>query len=155
MDLPQMGQNSYMRIRHLNFLAKKVASLGAASIIQVSLSCPQALRYDCLLKAFNLHYRFSDTRRGEYITGFYVRSGFWVDGIAIMTSLGRKSPVFGNANGGSGSVKATPLYLPQTAHGQTSPNTSKRICHCWSFRIVRRMGRWIWHHSHSVIVMHE
>jgi hypothetical protein len=44
----------------------------------------------------------SDTRRGEYITGFYVRSGLWIDGIAIMTSLGRKSPVYGNANGGSG-----------------------------------------------------
>ena len=43
-----------------------------------------------------------DTRRGECITGFYVRSGFWVDGIAIMTSLGRKSAVFGNATGGSG-----------------------------------------------------
>jgi hypothetical protein len=43
-----------------------------------------------------------DTRRGEYITGFYVRSGFWVDGLAIMTSLGRKSAVFGNITGGSG-----------------------------------------------------
>jgi len=50
--------------------------------------------------------RNPDTRRGEYITGFYVRSGFWVDGIAIMTSLGRKSAVFGNANGGSGSVES-------------------------------------------------
>ncbi|CAG8972904.1 hypothetical protein HYALB_00001324 [Hymenoscyphus albidus] len=45
---------------------------------------------------------FLDTRRGEYITGFYVRSGVWVDGIAIMTSLGRKSAVFGNPTGGSG-----------------------------------------------------
>jgi hypothetical protein len=44
----------------------------------------------------------ADTRRGEYITGFYVRSGLWLDGIAIMTSLGRKSQVFGNPNGGSG-----------------------------------------------------
>jgi len=43
-----------------------------------------------------------DTRRGEYITGFYVRSGAWVDGLAIMTSLGRKSAFFGNASGGSG-----------------------------------------------------
>ncbi|TAQ87359.1 hypothetical protein B7494_g4338 [Chlorociboria aeruginascens] len=43
-----------------------------------------------------------DTRRGEYITGFYVRCGAWVDGLAIMTSLGRRSLVFGNANGGSG-----------------------------------------------------
>ncbi|TVY26453.1 putative zinc metalloproteinase [Lachnellula hyalina] len=49
-----------------------------------------------------------DTRRGEYITGFYVRSGLWLDGIAIMTSLGRKSPVFGNATGGSGSSLVPP-----------------------------------------------
>jgi hypothetical protein len=34
--------------------------------------------------------------------GFYVRSGFWVDGISIITSLGRKSALFGNATGGSG-----------------------------------------------------
>lgn len=49
-----------------------------------------------------------DTRRGEYITGFYVRSGFWVDGIAIMTSLGRKSAVFGNPSGGSGHTLIPP-----------------------------------------------
>lgn len=40
-----------------------------------------------------------DTRRGEVITGFQVRSGFWIDGIAIMTSLGRKSPLYGQPNG--------------------------------------------------------
>ncbi|KAH6677527.1 zinc metallo protein-like proteinase [Halenospora varia] len=51
---------------------------------------------------------FLDTRRGEYITGFYLRSGFWVDGVAIMTSLGRKSPVFGNATGGSGHTLIPP-----------------------------------------------
>jgi hypothetical protein len=45
---------------------------------------------------------YLDTRRGETITGFYVRSGFWIDGVAIMTSLGRKSVVFGNPTGGSG-----------------------------------------------------
>lgn len=43
---------------------------------------------------------FLDVRRGEYISGFVVRSGFWIDGIQILTSLGRKSPVYGNANGG-------------------------------------------------------
>ncbi|KAI0597120.1 putative peptidase family-domain-containing protein [Biscogniauxia sp. FL1348] len=42
-----------------------------------------------------------DIRRGEYITGFMVRSGFWVDAVQILTSLGRKSPIYGNANGGS------------------------------------------------------
>jgi hypothetical protein len=41
-----------------------------------------------------------DVRRGEYISGFVVRSGFWIDGIQILTSLGRKSPVYGNAHGG-------------------------------------------------------
>ncbi|ESZ90655.1 hypothetical protein SBOR_8955 [Sclerotinia borealis F-4128] len=49
-----------------------------------------------------------DTRRGEYITGFYVRSGLWLDGIAIMTSLGRKSQVFGNPVGGSGHTLIPP-----------------------------------------------
>ncbi|KAH8645649.1 putative peptidase family-domain-containing protein [Xylariales sp. PMI_506] len=42
-----------------------------------------------------------DIRRGEYITGFFVRSGVWIDGIQVLTSLGRKSPVYGNAHGGS------------------------------------------------------
>ncbi|WZH46463.1 putative peptidase family-domain-containing protein [Fusarium acuminatum] len=41
-----------------------------------------------------------DVRRGEYISGFVVRSGFWIDGIQILTSLGRKSPIYGNAHGG-------------------------------------------------------
>ncbi|KUJ10604.1 uncharacterized protein LY89DRAFT_700567 [Mollisia scopiformis] len=40
-----------------------------------------------------------DTRRGEVISGFYVRSGHWIDGIAIITSLGRKSPLYGQPNG--------------------------------------------------------
>jgi hypothetical protein len=30
-----------------------------------------------------------------------VRSGFWTDGIQILTTLGRKSEVFGNPHGGS------------------------------------------------------
>lgn len=46
--------------------------------------------------------RYVDTRRGEYILGFYVRSGFWIDGIQILTSTGRKSEIYGNAHGGSG-----------------------------------------------------
>ncbi|ROW01780.1 hypothetical protein VPNG_07803 [Cytospora leucostoma] len=41
-----------------------------------------------------------DLRRGEYISGFVIRSGFWVDGIQILTSLGNRSPFFGNPNGG-------------------------------------------------------
>ncbi|KAJ2904641.1 hypothetical protein MKZ38_007477 [Zalerion maritima] len=42
-----------------------------------------------------------DVRRGEYITGFHVRSGQWIDGIQILTSMGRRSPLFGNVHGGS------------------------------------------------------
>ena len=44
----------------------------------------------------------SDTRRGEILLGFYVRAGLWIDGIEILTSLGRRSGVFGNSVGGSG-----------------------------------------------------
>lgn len=36
--------------------------------------------------------------------GFYVRSGKWIDGIQLLTSQGRKSEIYGNATGGSGSV---------------------------------------------------
>ena len=43
----------------------------------------------------------TDIRRGEYLTGFHVRSGAWLDGIQILTSVGRKSPIFGNSQGGS------------------------------------------------------
>jgi hypothetical protein len=43
-----------------------------------------------------------DTRRGELLLGFALRAGLWIDGIQILTSLGRKSEWFGNANGGSG-----------------------------------------------------
>jgi hypothetical protein len=45
-----------------------------------------------------------DTRRGEILLGFYVRAGLWIDGIEILTSLGRKSGVYGNAAGGTGYV---------------------------------------------------
>ena len=43
-----------------------------------------------------------DTRKSEMLLGFYVRAGLWIDGIQILTNLGRKSEIFGNANGGSG-----------------------------------------------------
>ncbi|KAL8774983.1 MAG: hypothetical protein Q9209_000462 [Squamulea sp. 1 TL-2023] len=45
---------------------------------------------------------FLDTRRGEVIMGFNLRSGLWIDGIEILTSLGRRSGMYGNATGGSG-----------------------------------------------------
>lgn len=43
-----------------------------------------------------------DTRRGEIIIGFYLRAGLWIDGVQILTNLGRRSEIFGNPNGGSG-----------------------------------------------------
>ena len=43
-----------------------------------------------------------DARRGESLTGFFIRAGFWIDGIEILTSLGRRSGVFGNRKGGTG-----------------------------------------------------
>ncbi|KND93338.1 putative zinc metalloproteinase [Tolypocladium ophioglossoides CBS 100239] len=49
-----------------------------------------------------------DRRRGEYLSGFVVRAGFWIDGVQILTSLGRKSPMFGNAHGGSAHTLITP-----------------------------------------------
>lgn len=53
-----------------------------------------------------------DTRRGEILLGFYIRAGLWIDGIEILTSQGRKSGVFGNAQGGSGYVLSlSSVYL--------------------------------------------
>ncbi|KIH88965.1 hypothetical protein SPBR_06668 [Sporothrix brasiliensis 5110] len=49
-----------------------------------------------------------DVRRGEYISGFNVRAGAWIDGIQILTSLGRRSPMYGNAHGGSGHTLIPP-----------------------------------------------
>lgn len=42
-----------------------------------------------------------DTRKGESLLGFCVRSGSYVDGIEIITSFGRRSPLFGNPHGGT------------------------------------------------------
>jgi len=43
-----------------------------------------------------------DTRRGEFVMGFYLRAGLWIDGIQIITNFGRRSEIYGNPNGGSG-----------------------------------------------------
>lgn len=43
-----------------------------------------------------------DTRKGELLLGFALRAGLWIDGLQILTSLGRKSEWFGNPTGGSG-----------------------------------------------------
>ena len=43
-----------------------------------------------------------DTRKGEVLSGFYLRAGSRVEGIQILTSLGRRSRYHGKASGGSG-----------------------------------------------------
>lgn len=40
------------------------------------------------------------SRKAETITGFVVRAGAWIDGIQILTSTGRRSEFYGNAQGG-------------------------------------------------------
>ncbi|KAK3720545.1 hypothetical protein LTR37_003594 [Vermiconidia calcicola] len=42
-----------------------------------------------------------DTKKAETVIGFHVRAGFWIDGIQVLTSTGRRSEIFGNATGGS------------------------------------------------------
>ncbi|KAE9964191.1 hypothetical protein BLS_008568 [Venturia inaequalis] len=50
-----------------------------------------------------------DTRRGETLAGIYLRAGQWIDGIQFITTMtGRKSPLYGNANGGSGHTLIPP-----------------------------------------------
>ncbi|KAF2459570.1 zinc metallo protein-like proteinase [Lineolata rhizophorae] len=49
-----------------------------------------------------------DTRKGEILMGFYVRAGLWIDGLQVLTSLGRRSEVFGKAGGGSGHTLIPP-----------------------------------------------
>ncbi|TQV98278.1 zinc metalloproteinase [Cordyceps javanica] len=42
-----------------------------------------------------------DLRRGEYLSGFTVKGGLTIHGIQLLTSLGRRSRIFGNPYGGS------------------------------------------------------
>lgn len=94
-----------------------------------------------------------DIRRGEYVTGFYVRAGFWIDGIQIFTSSGRKSPVYGKPNGGSGYVvcdrQTYSFYSPKPqekvmlikfAAVQPYTNTPKGFQYCGGNRVMRRLG---------------
>ncbi|KXL42945.1 hypothetical protein M433DRAFT_59013 [Acidomyces richmondensis BFW] len=63
-----------------------------------------------------------DTRKGEVLLGFYLRAGFWIDGIQILTNTGRKSEVFGNANGGSGHTLIPPRgYNIAGVYGSCGP----------------------------------
>ncbi|TKA71644.1 hypothetical protein B0A49_05324 [Cryomyces minteri] len=49
-----------------------------------------------------------DTKRAEVVMGFYLRAGVWIDGIQILTNLGRRSEIYGNATGGSGHMLVPP-----------------------------------------------
>lgn len=74
-----------------------------------------------------------------------------MDGIAIMTSLGRKSPIFGNATGGSGWVTSFAVRLEQiTDVVQSYFDTPERIQHCGHYRIVRQLGGRLWRYSHAL-----
>ena len=53
-----------------------------------------------------------DTRRGEILLGFYLRAGVWIGGLEILTSLGRRSGIYGSPTGGSGYVhRLLRIYL--------------------------------------------
>ena len=43
----------------------------------------------------------AEIRKGEYISGIFVRAGARIEAFQILTSLGRKSPLFGNALAGT------------------------------------------------------
>lgn len=76
-------------------------------------------------------------RRGEYLSGFVVRAGLWIDGLQIL-SLGRKSPVFGNAHGGS-----THTLIPPW------------IRHLRRLGVVRPLGRRIFRPHQAVKASHD
>ncbi len=61
-----------------------------------------------------------DTRRGEYICGFHVLAGFWIDGIQILTSTGRKSEIYGNTQGGSGYVTSPCCMFSHRSHHRSN-----------------------------------
>ncbi|QSS49916.1 zinc metalloproteinase [Histoplasma capsulatum var. duboisii H88] len=49
-----------------------------------------------------------DTRRGEILMGFYVKTSQEIDGIGIITNLSRRSAVFGNSNARAGHTLIPP-----------------------------------------------
>ncbi|PVI03292.1 hypothetical protein DM02DRAFT_260831 [Periconia macrospinosa] len=49
-----------------------------------------------------------DVRKGEYLMGFGVRSGAWIDALQVLTTMGRKSEWYGNADGGGGHTLIPP-----------------------------------------------
>ncbi|EDN09410.1 conserved hypothetical protein [Histoplasma mississippiense (nom. inval.)] len=57
----------------------------------------------CFFSNANLYLIYElDTRRGEILMGFYVKTSQEIDGIGIITNLSRRSAVFGNSNARAG-----------------------------------------------------
>ena len=58
-----------------------------------------------------------NSKRAETILGFHVRAGAWIDAVQILTSMGRKSEVFGNPTGGSACVFPFPSLSRRSLFG--------------------------------------
>lgn len=116
------------------------------------------LKVDIMNKERNILIVFlSDTRRGECILGFYVRSGFWTDCVQILTTLGRKSEIFGNPNGGSPYVAIPPLHTDYTDFWsltliQIHFDTSTWLYHLWYFGLLWAMDRWLFDHNYTMSI---
>ena len=57
---------------------------------------------------------------GEFITGFIVRSGAWVDGLQIKTTAGRTSPWYGGQGGGMHVLEAPEGYALVGMYGSAA-----------------------------------
>ena len=99
-----MDWNSSTKMPPVNYLASEEGKPVVTSSFLVSI--PSRLE-----RVRRYLTSFIDIRRGEILLGFYLRAGAWIDGIEILTSLGRKSGVYGNAHGGSGYVSWSPPIL--------------------------------------------
>ena len=49
-----------------------------------------------------------DTRRGELLLGFYLRASASIEGLEILTSLGRRSGIYGSTRAGTGHTLIAP-----------------------------------------------
>ena len=91
-----------------------------------------------------------DTRRGETLSGFYVRAGLWIDGIQILTSLGRRSGIYGNAQGGSGYARTGCSCMGLANISQAHAYAAAGLYYCWCFGFMWTMGRWFSIDHHPV-----
>jgi hypothetical protein len=95
-----------------------------------------------------------DTRKGELILGFSLRAGLWIDGLQILTSLGRKSEWYGNQNGGSGYVLTSYARgALANSFSQAHTHSSARLYHRRYLWVLRTVARWLRTHHHALIVI--